>query len=514
MQYKAAGWNGALRRVWSQNVHFVLTGATFFAGASFASTNGVTIVRSSDTGKAALPNILFVAVDDLNAWIGPMHPKAKVVTPNMDRLAAESMLFINAHCASPSCHPSRVATMTGRSPLKTGITQNIKNAPGYPSWRLSSVLKNAETLPEFFSRMGYSVKGGGKIFHGAQYEKEEENDPAIWDDFYPSKNRQIPEQPVPPFDYFKKNKSEGRPAGHFDWTPLDVADKDMSDYKVVDWALGELRAEHNKPFFLAVGMFRPHVPFQVPKKYYDLYPDEKLTVPPGYPEGVSAPYAVTTDAVVGKWGFDEYHWADKTGNLKNAMRGYLAGVTFCDAMLGRLMDGLRDSRYADNTIVVLWGDNGYHLAEKERFEKFTLWKESTHIPLLIKVPGMTVPGSVCSRPVSLLDMYPTLVDLAGSEPSPQLDGVSLIPWLEHPDLPKETPAVIVGPEPGSWAVVSERYRYIHYFNGIEELYDLRKDPAEQQDLSGDAAFNHVKEYFKNRTPRQSRFSPPHCGSLK
>lgn len=451
---------------------------------------------------AERPNVLFIAVDDLNTWVSPMQPQKKVVTPNLEKLAAESMLFMNAHCASPSCHPSRVAVMTGRSPLNTGITRNIKNAPAHPSWRLSPVLEEVETLPEFFSRMGYSVKGGGKIFHGAQYQKEEENDPSIWDEFYPSKIRQIPEQPVPPFDYFKKNKSEGRPAGHFDWTPLAVRDEDMADCKVVDWALGELNRDHDRPFFLGVGIFRPHVPFHVPEKYYDLYPDEALTLPEGSPEGLQPPFAVTTDSVIGKWGYDEYQWAEKTGHLKDALRGYLASVTFCDAMIGRLLDGLRSSPCADNTIVVLWSDHGWHLAEKERFSKFTLWRESTHVPLIIKAPGVTAPGSTCNRPVNLLDLYPTLAELCSGEPAAGLDGESLVPWIENPALPKASLSVIVGPEPGSWAAVSDHFRYIRYFNGLEELYDRRNDPCEQRDLSANPDYYHVKEFFLDRVPRQ------------
>lgn len=458
--------------------------------------------------KVTKPNVLFIAVDDLNAWIGPMQPQKKVITPNLNRLASEGVLFTNAHCASPSCSASRIAIMTGRSPLNTGMTQNVTSAPVSPVWRLFPLLKDAETLPEFYKRQGYSVKGGGKIFHGVQYHPYEENDPAIWDEFFPSKTRQIPEQPVPPFDYGQKNKAEGRPAKYLDWTPLKVDDKEMSDYKVVDWALSELGKEHDKPFFLAVGIFRPHVPFHVPEKYYDLYPDESLTIPKGYPNGANPPLTVTSNSVIGKFGFDEYQWAKRTGHTKDVMRGYLASVTFSDVMIGRLMDGLRNSPYAENTIVVLWSDHGWHLAEKERFSKFTLWREATQVPLIIKVPGMTKGNSVCKRPVNLLDVYPTLAEICGVKPLTPTDGVSLVPWLRNPKLPKETPSIIVGPEPGSWAVVTDRFRYIRYFNGMEELYDHKKDPLEYFDLSKDKAYNHVKEYFKDSVPRQvPKFMP-------
>ncbi len=451
---------------------------------------------------AERPNVLFIAVDDLSTWISPMQPGKNTMTPHLEKLAAVSMLFRNAHCPSPSCHPSRAAVMTGISPLKTGITRNIKNASEFPSWRLSPVLKEAVTIPEYFKSIGYSVKGAGKIFHGNQYDLEDENDPAIWDEFYPSKTRQIPDQPVPPFDYFAKNKSEGRPAGNFDWTPLDVPDEEMSDYKVVSWVLDELSRDHDEPFFIAAGIYRPHVPFQVPRKYYDLYPLDEIEIPPGYPENAAVPFAITTDVVIGKWGYHVYHWAERTGNIRSALQGYLASMTFADAMIGRLLDGLRNSPHAGNTVVVLWSDHGYQLAERDRFEKFTLWKEATQVPLLIRVPGMTAGGSICSRAVNLLDLYPTLVELTGGALPAELDGVSLVPWLKDPELPKESPSVIVGPEPGSWAAVTDQYRYIHYFNGMEELYDVRRDPEELYNLSEQESLIYVKEYFKNLVPRQ------------
>lgn len=467
----------------------MLIAATGFAASLYAEST------------AQKPNVLFIAVDDLCTWIHEPGTDMEVIAPNFKRLMSEGVYFSNAHCASPSCHPSRVAIMTGVSPLKSGITQNPGKNITRPSWRFSPVLEDAVTIPEFFKSQGYSVKGGGKIFHGVQYDAEDELDPADWDEFFPSKTQQIPHQPVPPFDYFAKNKSEGRPAGHFDWTPLKISDEEMSDYKVVDWALNELRQEKAAPFFLAVGFFRPHVPFQVPEKYYELYPDEKISLPVLYPDDAVPAPAVITDQIIGKWGFDEYHWALKTGNLKNALRGYLAGVTFFDTMLGRLLDGLRESQFADNTIIVLWGDNGYHLAEKERFEKFTLWKEATRIPFFIKAPE-TVAGKTCTKAVSLLDVYPTLVQLTGAAPVAGIDGESLVPWLKNPDLYKQTPAVIAGPEPGSWAAVSEQYRYIHYFNGTEELYDISVDPAEFYNLADQEKLFYVKEYFKNTVPRQ------------
>lgn len=453
-----------------------------------------TVLATSKESTSQSKNVLFIAIDDLNTDIGCMNPEKKVKTPHIDRLAREGLLFKNAHCSSPSCHPSRVAVLTGKSPLNTGITNNLKDEPSHPSWRLSPILKNTQTIPEYFRSIGYTVKGSGKIFHGAQYYATEENDPDIWDSYYPSKTRQIPDQPVPPFDYFSVNKSSGRPAGHFDWTPLQVSDNAMSDYKVVDWALNEFQQNHDKPFFMAVGMFRPHVPFHVPQKYYDMYSKESIQLPE---KSKNSALAIGDGSIVSKFGYDEFKWAEQTNNVKNALQGYYASVTFCDTMIGRLLDGLRDSKYANNTIIVLWSDNGYHLSEKNRFEKFTLWRESTHVPLIIKVPNLTKNHSICTQPVNLIDIFPTLVDLTGGMPSNNLDGESLLPWLNNPDLIKNSPSVIVGPEPGSWAVVSNKYRFIHYFNGMEELYDIIDDPKEERDLSNNSKYNYIIDYFKS-----------------
>ena len=467
------------------------------------------LTASAAPPSSTRPNVLFVAVDDLNCWINCMGSHYGVITPHLDQMAKEGVSFVNAHCASPCCHPSRVAVLTGCSPQKTGVVRNWHTVPTIPSWRLSPVLTNAVTLPEYFKAMGYEVKGGGKIFHATQYERYNENDPTIWDDYFPSRQQAIPFQPTPPFDFFKLNKQSGRPQGYLDWTPLKIADNEMSDYKVVDWALSEIKKEHANPFFLAVGLFRPHVPFQVPEKYYELYPPEKIPQPPVYPAGVTPAPAVMSTNIIGAFGRSSYLWARDTHNVTNAVRGYLASVTFCDTMLGRLLTGLRESRYGSNTVIVLFSDNGYHLTEKERFEKFTLWKESTRVPLLIVAPNIARPGGICREPVSLLDLFPTLVELCGGRPFQQLDGETLVPWLTNPAIAKSTPVYTFGSEPGNLAMVSKQFRYISYFNGSEELYDLQKDPDEFINLSTETAYQEVLAGIRKSLPhRVAEFTPP------
>ncbi len=458
--------------------------------------------------SARKPNILFIAVDDLNSWV--LRPDKPARTPNLDKLLSQSTVFTHAQCASPSCHPSRVAVMTGRSPLETGIVRNLKlTSTRNPSWRQAPTLARAVTLPEYLRQAGYGVKGSGKVFHATQYESEHENDPAVWDEYFPEKNRPMPFQPVPPLDYFAKNKAAGRPAGHFDWTPLHVEDRDMSDYQVVDWALSELRKPQDKPVFLAVGLFRPHVPFHVPEKYYKEYPLESIRVPAGYPPHLTPPRAVVTDGVVSKFGRDLYQWSVANGQVEEAIQGYLASVSFFDAMLGRLLRGLDESPSGDSTIIVLWSDNGYHLAEKERFEKFTLWREATNVPLVIRLPkGRGQPG-ICNRPVSLLSLYPTIADLIEGPPPPsELDAESLRPWLQNPDAEKSTPVIVAGSDPGSFAVVTQDFRYIRYADGSEELYNLKADPDELRDVSGLPKYATAQTALKGLLPAKfNEFMP-------
>ncbi|MBL8238070.1 MAG: sulfatase [Bryobacterales bacterium] len=441
---------------------------------------------------AARPNVLMICVDDLNDWIGCLGGNPDSVTPNFDRLAKESVLFTSAHCAAPLCNPSRAALMTGIAPATSGVYQN--NQP----WRTAPLLAQTRTLPQHFQDHGYKAIGGGKTYHDAY------PDPASWEEYFPSKTRQKPEDPHP-----AKIPASGLPAmSHFDWGPIGEGDDAMGDHKVVDWAIGQMNKEHGKPLFLAVGIYKPHLPWYVPKKYFDMYPVEKVTLPkvngddlddvPPIGKKMAKPQAdhkIVTDH--GKW--------------KEGVRAYLAAIRFTDTELGRLLDAFGKSPLAKNTVVALWSDHGWHLGEKLHWRKFTLWEEATHNVLMMKVPGLTAAGGRCDRTVSLMDVFPTLTDICGLPAKKECEGVSLRPLLKDPKAKWDRPAVTTFGK-GNHAVRSEHWRYIRYSDGTEELYDRRADPMEWKNLAGDAKLGAVKADHAKWLPKVNAAEIPSRGN--
>ena len=418
------------------------------------------------------PNVLFIAVDDLNDWIEPMggHPQAK--TPHLARLARRSMLFARAYTAAPACNPSRAALMTGIAPYRSGVYRNNQ------AWR--PAMRDAVTLPQAFMSQGYWAGGAGKIYHGVY------PDPPSWDEYWPSKSQQRPADPTP-----AERPVNGIPeAGNFDWGTLNVDVGAMSDSKVADWVAGKLRADHEKPFFLACGIFRPHLPWFVPEKYLNRFPEETIQLPRvfnGELQDVPGPGIRMANP-----GRDHARVVEH-GQWQGAVRSYLASINFADDLIGRVLDALDESGHADNTVIVLWGDHGWHLGEKHHWRKFALWEEATRVPLLISVPegvpGLpegTRGGSVSHRPVNLLDLYPTLLELAGLEARGRLDGRSLVPLLRNPGLPWQPTVTTYGRL--NHAVRSEDFRYIRYEDGSEELYDHLVDPMEWTNLAGDELY--------------------------
>jgi len=417
------------------------------------------------------PNVLFIAIDDLNDWVGCLggHPDTK--TPNLDRLAARGVLFTNAHCAAPACNPSRAALMTGIRPSTSGVYHNPQ------PWRRSRVLRDAVTLPQHFMAHGYHASGSGKVYHGAF------PDPASWEEYWPSLTQQQPGSPVP-----ANRPLNGIPkVGHFDWGPMDVDKTAMGDWKVTDWVCGQLRRRHEKPFFLACGIYRPHLPWYVPREYFERFPLETVTLPNVNESDLDdVPEAGRKMARLGdhKRVTEHHQW-------RRAVQAYLASIAFADECVGKVLDALDASPYADNTIIVLWSDHGWHLGEKLHWRKFALWEEATHNVLMVVAPGVTTPGQRCDRAVSLLDIYPTLIDLCGLSPRAGLEGTSLMPLLKDPKAPREQPAVTTFGR-NNHSVRDERWRLIRYADGSEELYDHQVDPLEWKNLAGDATYASVK----------------------
>lgn len=418
------------------------------------------------------PNVLFIAVDDMNDWITPLGGLTGVKTPNLDRLASMSVTFTNAHCASPVSAPSRLSMMTGVHPVRSGVMENTWGDG--PLWRSNPELKDAVTMEQFFHSQGYKNLAGGKIYHSLAppWTITNQAEPENWDFWYPSAHVPMGYQVRADDDVIFPSDMIGQRYHYFTWGALKYSDEKMIDHQLVDWAKYELNREHEKPLFMAVGLFRPHMPWEVPQKYFDMYPLESI------PDLVVKENDLEDGYIPSRRGWHKF--VVQNNQWKHVIQAYLACLSFADAQIGRLLDALEESRYKDNTIVVLWSDHGMHMGEKETWEKFTLWEESTRVPLFIYAPGVTKAGMKCDIPVSLMDLYPTLAELTGGTPPPNCDGTSLVSLIKGET--KTHPYPVTGynyTEGIGYCVRTERYRYIYYpFNGLEEFYDHVVDSNE------------------------------------
>ena len=418
---------------------------------------GVFPAAAGAADQPARPNVLFIAVDDLNDWTADLGGYPGVKTPNLDRLAARGTLFTRAYCSAPACNPSRASLLCGIRPSTSGVYHNPN------PWRAQ--MPEAVTLPQHFTAAGYKVHGGGKIFHGGF------KDPQSWQVYFDR-----PGDPKP-----ANLPANGIPnTAHFDWGPVAVGDEAMGDTQVTDWAVKFLAKEHDKPYFLAVGMFRPHLPWYAPQEYFDEYPLEEITLPKVRPDDLDdvPPLGVKMARPSG-----DHAKVLKHKQWEKAVRAYLACITYTDRQIGRLLDALDRRDDADRTIVVLWADHGWHLGEKHHWRKFTLWEEAGRVPLVFVVPGVTKADTRCGRTVSLLDIYPTLADLCGLPVGKHLEGRSVRPLLADPQAAWDRPVVTTHGR-NNHSIRSERYRYIRYSDGTEELYDHEADSMEWTNLAG------------------------------
>jgi arylsulfatase A-like enzyme len=438
--------------------------------------------------RARQPNLLFIAIDDLNDWIGCLGGHPDIRTPHLDRLASRGVLFTNAHCAAPLCNPSRAAVMTGIRPSTSGVYNN--NQP----FRQSEAGKKAVTLPQHFMAHGYRVTGGGKIYHGPF------PDPASWHEYFPSQIRNKPPDPLPP-----NRPVNGIPnTAHFDWGALDVPDSAMGDSKVAAWAGSKLSRPQSQPFFLACGFFRPHLPWYVPRKYFDMYPADKVTLPEVKEDDLDdvPPIGRRFARPQG-----DHRRVIQYGQWRKAVQAYLASISFADVCVGRMMDALENGPHASNTVVVLWSDHGWHLGEKLHWRKFSLWEEATRNVLMVVAPGVASPGGRCHRSVSLLDIYPTVAELCGLPAARGREGVSLLPLLQNPAAQWDRPALTTYLR-NNHSVRSERWRYIRYSDGREELYDHHNDPLEWRNLAARPEHRKViAELARWLPPTNARESP-------
>lgn len=415
------------------------------------------------------PNVLFIAVDDLNHWVGYLGRNKQTITPNIDRLAARGVRFTRSYCAAPVCNPSRAALMTGMRPSTTGVYSNDND------WR--TVVGEDKPLTAAFRNAGYYVCGSGKIYH------ESYARPSEWDDYFKGKVMEP-----------KPTGSDG--VGGIKFAPLDCEDSAISDWGITNYAIEQLGKKHDKPVFIACGLHKPHMPWNVPRKYYDMHPLDKIELPPHIegdlddipPAGLKMARPDTDHAAM-----------LKSGRWKEAVQGYLAAASYTDMNIGRLLDAYDKSPIKENTIIVFWGDHGWHLGEKQHWRKFALWEEATRAPLLWVVPGVTKPGGVCERTVDYMSIYPTLCDLAGIPKPAHVEGPSIRPLLSDPAAAWNTPALTTHMF-SNHAVRTEGWRYIRYANGDEELYDEAKDPLEHTNLAGDPQYAAKKAELQKHMP--------------
>ncbi|MCA1963974.1 MAG: sulfatase [Prosthecobacter sp.] len=430
--------------------------------------------------SAAKPNVLFIAIDDQNDWIGHLggHPMAK--TPNLDKLAARGTTFTNAHCNAPLCNPSRTSLLLGLRPTTTGIY-------GLSPWfRTLQPWKDRVTLPQHFENHGYLTAATGKIYHGgtgggggggkgkAKKQAEMKAEFMVTAPYGGVGTK-------PPKKLIGDTPMGNNPLMDWGVWPLDNDDTGKGDYQVASWTVEQIKkAPKDKPFFIAAGFFLPHVPCYATQKWFDLYPDDDSVLP----QIIENDRADTPRfSWYLHWNLPEprLKWVKENHQWRNLVRSYLACTSFADAQIGRLLTALDESGHRDDTIVVVWGDHGWHLGEKEITGKNTLWDRGTKVPLIFAGPGVT-PGQHCNQPAELLDIYPTLVELAGLAKPDDLEGLSLVPQLKDASTKRERPAV-TSHNQGNHAVRSEKWRYIVYADGSEELYDMVNDPNEWTNLA-------------------------------
>ena len=483
-----------------------------------AALAGLGFAPPSATAAAApqKPNVLFIAIDDQNDWIGHLggHPMAK--TPNLDRLAARGTTFLNAHCQAPLCNPSRTSLLLGLRPTTTGIYGLSPWFRTLPEW------KDRVALPQHFADHGYRTAATGKIYHGgtggggAAAGKGKAKAKAAANDGAPAR----PEfQVTAPFGGVgtrpPKKLIPPAPMGDhplMDWGvwPLDNDDTEKGDYKVASWTVEQIKsAPKDQPFFLAAGFFLPHVPCYATQKWFDLYPDDDSVLP----KIVANDRADTPRfSWYIHWDLPEprLKWVKENNQWRNLVRSYLASTSFVDAQIGRLLTALDESGLADNTIVVVWGDHGWHLGEKEITGKNTLWDRGTKVPLIFAGPGVKG-GQRTLQPAELLDLYPTLVDLAGLPARSDLEGISLVPQLKNGGTKRVRPA-ITSHNQGNHGIRSERWRYIRYADDTEELYDMQNDPNEWTNLAGKPEHAAVIAEHKKWLPKIDRPLAPNSAS--
>ena len=434
---------------------------------------------------SAKPNVLFIAVDDLNDWVGCLNGHPDTKTPNIDRLAARGMLFTNAHCQAPICNPSRTSIIWGMRPSTTGFYDNAPNAPELPEFYSRHV-----SLPRHFSANGYKTMTTGKLYHASMLPE---------DDF-----EVVGPRPGQWIDLDQAVQAERPDHMHWLWDfgPQTYDEEQFADHIDASWAIGQLQQVHDRPFLLTIGFYRPHVPFFAPQRVYD-HPDlsGELRLPPVKADDLDDISDYAQELIYSPYPASQA-WVEQNDNEKwfEAMRSYLACIRWTDEQVGRVLDALNQSPHADDTIIVLYADHGFHLGEKRHWAKWTLWERSTRVPYIISLPDGQ--AGQCDQPVELLSIYPTLIELCGLSDNPEVEGVSVVPLLRNPDSEWLHPAVTTLYQ-NNHSVRTKHWRYISYADGSEELYDHRVDPNEWTNLVGAARYETVIHQLRHHLPKRN-----------
>lgn len=448
------------------------------------------------------PNVLFLAVDDMNDWIGCLDSPTAALTPNIDKLAARGVNFSNAHTAGVYCAPSRAAIFSGQFASTTGCYQSSTYFVEHPQ---------IESLQTSFAKAGYTTYGGGKLFHHSAGNIDTRN----WTEFFLRNPGQrhagwpmdswSRETPFPyPFPASSYNAGQEISGGLFlEWAPIPNDQEDnLADTQRANWAVKQLEKNHNQPFFLGVGFYAPHYPNYCPQKYFDLYETDKIKLPPFKKDDLA-----DLPSNIQKVRTNRARVHKKLESLEavdDAIHGYLACISYADAMIGRVLDALEASPYADNTLVVLWSDHGYHHGEKGQWGKHTLWERTSNVPFIWAGPGVAK-GKRTDVTVSLIDMYPTLAEMCRlPKPNQLLEGTSLASTLAKPSEARDRTVFLPYLQPGEYAAINCDWRYIRYADG-EELYDLKADPHEWYNLADQPQHAAVKTKLAAIAPKQ--FAP-------
>ena len=447
-------------------------------------------ISAKDSNK---PDVVFIIIDDLNDWIGVMegHPQSK--TPNLDALAKGGVLFTNAHCNAPQCGPSRTSLLQGLYPKSTGRYFNSTRRPAFfgdqPMQGITSPNppENAVILQRHFKQNGYRVVSGGKVAHGNNTLKGQV------DEYL---NR--PQDVRGNFTDDKANLwGEGGPHNH--------PDEQTGDYKVAQWAIEEWRKASEKPLLMTVGFYRPHRPFNAPKAYFEKFPLETIQLPPigtddlddlpSYGKALARSNA-HKDLFKPRTVHEQILHLGGEKEWKYMVQSYLACINYVDTQIGLLLNELKENPRKRETVIVLTSDHGWNLGEKTHWCKAAIWRNTTRVPFMVVLPGVTKAGTRNNQPISHVDIYPSLCDFAGVPKPDHLEGRSILPLLKDPSATRDFAFLSYGPQ--NTAAQSDRYRYIRYEDGSEELYDHQKDPHEWTNLIGNKKYQTMRKNMRDR----------------